>query len=74
MKMATLRSFANGNHAAHSATVWYHSDLGKFCGKQELLSRQSLQRLSELVGKQHVQIAYFVVPMVLLGIYILLQE
>jgi len=58
----------------HPATARFLSDLGEFSGKQELYTRQSVQRLSALVDKQYVQIAYFVVPMVLLGIYILLQE
>lgn len=46
--MTTLRRFASGTLPVHPATAWYLADLGEFRGKQELYTRQSLQRLKAL--------------------------
>ncbi len=63
-----------GKEGSESVTNCHRLKLPAALGKQELLSRQSLQGLSPGVFKQCFQVAYSVMPMVLLGIYLLLPE
>lgn len=46
--ISTLKLLVSGNASIPAATAWYVSDLGEFRGKQELYTRQSLQRLKAL--------------------------
>lgn len=46
--MITLRLFSYEFESVPAATSWYLADLGEACGKQELFTRQSPQRLKVL--------------------------
>jgi len=46
--MMTLRQFAAGLKSVPAATTWYLADLGEARGKQELFTRQALQKLKVL--------------------------
>lgn len=52
--MNTLKQFSTRSPAFSPVTAWYLSDLGEARGKQELFTRQSLQRLRIL--KEHAMI------------------
>ena len=46
--MSTLSRFSTGNPLIAGGTSWYLADLGEYRGKQELYTRQALQRLKTL--------------------------
>jgi len=46
--MMTLKLFERRVESIPATTVWYLTDLGEACGKQELFTKQSPQKLKAL--------------------------
>ena len=70
----TLKLFTAENLSISPATRCCFAGFLGFCGKQVLSTRQPLQRLHGLMDEKHFQVAWSVMPLNPLSIYILLPE